>query len=165
MLNIRTKMGALAIDSDDEDRPYLHSFCNLYHNLTALHQALPGDDSQKEVKIYWSKGVEEQLIPHLFTAVLDLNQMLFVFIPGRSVASTHFQASEMQNFQLQFVTLEKDEVWCPSLEVVVKLEEEILGVVLRLIVSRRLHEVFLPTSFMTKTGNILSWRRCSTIPS
>ena len=130
LLNIRKKMGDLSIDSGNEDHPYICSFSHLYENLATLHEALLGNPTQKEAKIYWSKSVEEELIPHLFEGVLNLNETLFIVTRG-ALAATPFQASMMyEDLQLQFISLDRDKAMQPIAEDITTLEEDVLGATL-----------------------------------
>ena len=49
-----------------ENKHYAESFVVFYNNLARLHNCFPGESTKKKLKIYWSKAVEEELIPHLF---------------------------------------------------------------------------------------------------
>lgn len=115
--NIREKM-----DRDfDGTRLYVGDFEVLYNNLINLHNALPGEEGKKEIKIYWSKSVEEGLIPYLFEEheEADVKKLLFAIIPGKPVESP-LQAEKMNfNHQLQFIGFDFD------LDMIKRLENEI----------------------------------------
>lgn len=101
--SIREKM-----DPDfDAERLYVGDFVTLYNNLLNLHDALPGEEDKKEIKIYWSKSVEEELIPYLFLhEEVDVKKLLFAIIEGEKGESP-FQADVMDfNHQMQFIGLD-----------------------------------------------------------
>lgn len=113
LLGIRKKMDH-PFFSEGHAPVYAESFARLYNNLVKLYDKLPGGMHAREVKIYWSKSVEEILIPYLFKHDLtdsEVNELFFSIIEGEAVDSP-FQAPIMDfKKQLQFIDLNEDGIY------------------------------------------------------
>lgn len=109
-------------------RQYLMPFCRLYNNLVHLHDSLPGETKEKEVKIYWNQNIEEVLFPYfLNNEDVEIDNLLFAIVPGESIDSP-FQASIMDfTRQLQFVGVDKDKIMKDLQSEVKRLSQAVLG--------------------------------------
>ncbi len=92
-------------------RTFWESRNRLFNNLVHLHDALPGKEKEKEVKIYWSERAEQTLIPHLLkNENVDINDLVFTLVPG-NIEESPFQSKTIDaTQQLQFVGIGKDKI-------------------------------------------------------
>lgn len=97
--------------SNSTKKIYCESNHRLQNNLIRLHDALPGHDEAKAVKIYWNEQVEKALIPHfLKNEKIDLNDLAFILTDGEECDSP-FQAEAMDfENQLQFVMRDREKI-------------------------------------------------------
>ena len=127
-----------------EKKHYAESFVVFYNNLVKLHDAFPGESTKKEVKIYWSKELEEELIPHLFmNKNVNPYDLVFTIIPGEPNTSP-LQAPKMDfTHQLQFLGIQtKSAKWNELFDDFEKLAHEVLNIKDFLPNNAMLEEVF-----------------------
>lgn len=104
LLEIWKKMQAVPVPREQLVERLTESFEKLHDNLLHLSEDLPGGKDDKLHKIYWSKEVEEVLMPYYFWDTCASSRMLqFNFISGEK-GSSAYQANDMDfRHQLQFV--------------------------------------------------------------
>jgi hypothetical protein len=111
-------------------KSYTESFVRLLNNLIRIHNSLPGNDTKKEVKIYWNERVEKILFPYLFKVEnIDVKEIIFELISGEQ-GDSPFQASTTQmNFrkQLQFVCIGLKERMTTKKSKIAELFENVCG--------------------------------------
>ncbi|MBA2368108.1 MAG: tetratricopeptide repeat protein [Candidatus Protochlamydia sp.] len=107
----------------------VQSLTNLYNNIVKLHDALPGDAKLKNTKIYWNALAEEVLLPYLFNDEdCKIQNLLFTVTPGEPSLSA-FQAPSLNfNQQLQFVGIDKKQIFADMQQGIEHLSKNIIGI-------------------------------------
>jgi len=97
----------------------------LYNNLFHLHEKLPGESSEKTVKIYWNERAEKILIPYFLEHEnVDIDDLVFMIVEGEK-QDNHCQAKEWDpKKQLQFVGIGKEKIFDDLKKEISKLTNE-----------------------------------------